>query len=124
MPTPAADLAAAFTAVVDPSVSVVDHPTPNVVPPAVIIRPANPHQAPAVAAGVGAAAWAFEVDIIVAIRGAAALRLLELGRQQLTAALPPGWRWTEFGQIGDIEIADKVYLRGVIGVATIQTDAR
>ena len=97
---------------------------PNVpVPPAIVIRPADPYQAPNHAAGTQASAWAFDVDIILRRnKSDAALLALERAREVISAALPAGWRWVEFGEIGEIEIAKKTYLKGTLGVAVSATE--
>ena len=107
----------------DTGVQIYEYP-PNVpVPPAIVIRPADPYQAPDHAGGTAASAWAFEIDIIISRnRSDAALDALERAREVITAALPAGWRWIEFGEVGELEVAKKVYLKGTLGVAVRLTE--
>ena len=93
------------------------------VPPCIVIRPADPYQAPYHAGGTTGAAWAFEVDILLRRHEAgAALRALERARELLSASLPAGWRWVEFGDIGEIVVAKKAYLKGTLAVAAALTE--
>jgi len=99
-------------------VYVIDYPPEVVAPVAVVIRPADPYQAPYTASGAAGKAWAFEVDIVVG-RNLPNLGLtrLELLQEQIVQNLPPGWRWLEFGGVGEIIVADKTYLKGTLGLA-------
>jgi hypothetical protein len=117
-PTPRAVLASWLRDDLDAAVSIVDHPPQTVTAPAVVIRPADPYQAPYTAAGSAGAAWAFEVDIIVARPNPGlALELLERARVEVTEHLPPGYRWLDFGQIGELEVGKNTYLKGTLSVA-------
>ena len=98
-------------------------PPKTVAPPAIVIRPADPYQAPYHASGSVGSAWAFDVDLIVRYNlTEEGLYDLEVARETVSDALPDGWRWIEFGDIGEIEIAKKVYLRGTLGVAVAFTE--
>ena len=107
----------------DTGVQIYAYP-PNVpVPPAIVIRPADPYQAPNHSAGTVASGWAFDVDIILTRnRADEALAAIERAREVICAALPAGWRWVEFGEIGEIEVAKKTYLKGTLGVAVSATE--
>ena len=122
-PSPRAVLAGVFRTAAGAGVQVYDHPPETITPPAVVIRPADPYQAPATAGGYLSALWAFEVDIILT-RNRADLSLdsLERAREQLCAVLPAGWRWVEFGELGEIDVGKKTYLKATLGVATIATE--
>lgn len=122
--THAATLAAALAAVLDPAVSVLEAPADTILPPAVVIRPADPYQTPVVAGTTISASFRYEVDLVLHRHDERlGLRLLEYGRDQLSAALPSGWWWVTFGNIGDLEVAGRTYLRATLTVATIQTEA-
>lgn len=101
-----------------PGVYVVDHPPETVIPPAIVIRPADPYQAPYTAHGVVGSAYAFEVDVIVSRNlPSEGLDDLERFRELICQNLPAGWRWLEFGGIGEITVAEKTYLKGTLGLA-------
>ena len=122
--TASATLAAALAAVLDPAVSTFDAPPETMLAPAVVIRPSDPYQAPATAAGPAAASYRFDIDLIVSRTDERlGLRLLEYGRDQISDALPAGWWWVTFGNIGELEVAGRLYLRGTLTVATILIDA-
>lgn len=122
-PSPRVTLATALLSAVGDGVQVYNSPPDVLVPPAIVIRPADPYQAPATASGGMSAAWAFDVDIVMG-RNKSELSLagLERAREVLTAALPDGWRWVEFGEIGEVEIGKKTYLKATLGVAVIATE--
>ena len=123
--TPRVTLAAALVAAIgtDTGVQVYASPPEVPVPPAIVIRPADPYQAPYHASGTVGSAWAFDIDIIMRRnRSDAALDALERAREVVCAALPSGWRWIEFGDIGETEISKKRYLKGTLGVAVAYTE--
>ena len=121
--SPRVGLAAAILATVGDGVQVHAFPPETLVPPAIVIRPADPYQAPATAGGVKTAAWAFDIDIILGRwKADKALDAMERAREAVTSALPAGYRWVEFGDIGQIEINKKSYLRATLGVAVINTE--
>jgi hypothetical protein len=106
----------------DTGVQVYASPPNTPAPPAIVIMPADPYQAPNHSAGSNAAAWAFDIDIILRRnKSEPALDALERAREVISAALPAGWRWVEFGEIGEIEISKKTYLKGTLGVAVSLT---
>jgi hypothetical protein len=124
-PSPRNVLADALTAAIgtDTGVQVYASPPEVPVPPAVVIMPADPYQAPNHAAGTNQSAWAFDIDIILRRnKSEPALDALERAREVIAGALPAGWRWVEFGEIGEIEIAKKTYLKGTLGVAVSVTE--
>ena len=124
MTTPAQSLAAALAPVLDVAVSVLEAPSDVIVPPAVVIRPADPYQAPAMTGNTQGASYRYDVDLILHRQDERkGLRLLEYGRHQIAEALPSGWWWVTFGNIGNLEVAGKTYLRATLTVATILTDA-
>ena len=68
--------------------------------------------------GALGAAWAVDVDIVVRYNDSdEGLAELERTRETVAAGLPAGWRWVEFGEIGEIVVAKKAYLKGTLGVA-------
>ena len=121
--SPRETLAAAILAYIgDGGVQVYASPPEVPAPPCIVIMPADPYQAPYHSSGGAGAAWAFDVDIIVRrFRTDGGLAALERARELVTAALPAGWRWVEFGEVGEIEIAKKKYLKGTLGVAVAYT---
>ena len=120
--SPRATLAAAFLEAVGDGVQVYDHPAEVVAPPCIVVRPADPYNAPT-HAGRFSSAWAFDVDVILARNKAGpSLDALERAREVLISALPAGWHWVEFGEIGNVEISGKQYLKGTLGVATVYTE--
>ena len=124
-PSPRATLATALVAAIgtDTGVQVYASPPETPIPPAIVIRPADPYQAPYHATGDVGSAWAFDIDIIMRRnRCDAALDALERAREVVCAALPSGWRWIEFGDIGETEISKKRYLKGTLGVAVAYTE--
>ena len=113
-------LAAAIAAAVDAGVAVLPAPVAVVLAPAVVIRPSDPYQVPIVAAGAAAAAWAFEVDLIVDRRySSEGLALLDALRLTVTAALPSGYSWLGFTSVGELTVGKKLYLHGVLEVAAV-----
>ena len=121
--SPRVALAAAIQVAVDAGWNVYGSPPEVLAIPAVVIRPGDPYQAPATAAGTAGAAWAFDIDIVVhrssADRG---LDALEVARETVTGALPVGYRWIEFGDIGELVVNKKTYLKGTLGVGVINTE--
>ena len=107
----------------DTGVTIYASPPDVPVPPAIVITPADPYQAPYTASGAAGSAWAFELDIILRRnRSDQALDALERAREVICAALPAGWRWVKFGEVGEIIIAKKAYLKGTLGVAVATTE--
>lgn len=116
-PSPREVLRDAWLAVLGPD-RVLASPPELVAPPAAVIRPADPYQAPYTSSGAVGSAWAFDVDIIVSRNLVdQGLGQLERAREFLCDNLPPGWRWLEFGGIGEITVAEKTYLKGTLGLA-------
>ena len=121
--SPRVTLAAAILAAVGDGVQVYAFPPEVLVPPAVVITPADPYQAPATAAGALGAAWAFDINIILGRwKADQALDAMERAREVVTKSLPAGWRWVDFGDIGETIINKKAYLSGTLGVAVINTE--
>jgi len=117
-PSPREVLASVLQAAVGDGVFVIDHPPELVTPTAAVIRPADPYQAPYTASGARGSAWAFEVDLIVHRNDVSeGLNRLERFREFVCAELPAGWRWLDFGGVGEIIVADKTYLKGTLGLA-------
>jgi hypothetical protein len=111
-----------LAAVLEPALGdgwqVYEWPPSVIAPPAIVIQPADPYSAPYHATGITGAAWALDVDIVVRFNDSEeGLSELERIRETVSAALPPGWRWVEFGEIGEIVVAKKAYLKGTLGVA-------
>lgn len=111
-------LGTALTAALGDGWQVYEWPPSVLAPPAVVLRPADPYSAPMHTTGALGAAWALDVDIVVRYNDTEqGLSELERIREDVCAALPAGWRWVEFGQVGEIDVANKAYLKGTLGVA-------
>ena len=124
-PSPRVTLAAALTTAIgtEDGVQIYASPPNTPVPPCIVITPADPYQAPYHTSGEKGSAWAFDVDIILRRnRSDAALDALERAREVVCGALPAGWRWIEFGEIGETEISKKAYLKGTLGIAVAYTE--
>lgn len=121
---PRSELATAILTAVGDGVQVYSYPPEVPAPPAVVIKPADPYQTPMLAGGTDTAAYAYELDIIVGRNwaGGSNLDALERAREVVSAALPAGWRWVDFADIGEIIINKKSYLRGSLGVAVTRTE--
>lgn len=116
--SPRATLAAAFETAFGDGVQIYKSPPDTLAPPCIVINPADPYQVPYTAAGSDASAWAFELDIVLRRnRSDLALDELERARELVCTALPSGWRWVDFGSIGEIVVGKKTFLKGTLAVA-------
>ena len=123
---PPEDLAAYLDANLPDGVQLYGYAADLIAPPAVVITPGDPFQAPYTQGGPGSVAWGLELKL-VAKRASPkyALRALYELRAQVTALFPaytPMVRWLAFDTVSTVQIGDVDYLQGTLTTVLVTAD--
>lgn len=107
-------------------IQVYGYPPDQVTPPAVVVTPGDPAQAPYTQAGPGSVFWGVEIKIVAkraqpqyAMRSLFETRFLVT---QLLRTYTATTRWLSFGELTTIKIGDIDYLQGTLTCTLITDD--
>lgn len=123
---PPEDLAAYLDANLPDGVQVYGYAADLIVPPAVVITPGDPFQAPYTQGGPGSVAWGLAIKIVAKRTSPkyALRRLYELRRAvtDLLPDFPESARWLAFDELTTVDIGNIDYLQGTLTVVLVTGD--
>jgi hypothetical protein len=119
-------LAAFLDAGLPNGIQVYGYPPEQVTPPAVVVTPGDPAQAPYTMAGPGSMIWGVEIKIVAkraqpqyALRSLFEIRFLVT---QLLLTYDKTARWLSFSDVVTTKVGDIDYLQGTLTVTLITDD--